>query len=97
MADTATVIRRFPITSGSWTAIVTPVPCSYYMIFAEGGNGMKRASDPNNASAQYTMPTGTGYAVDAARRAGPRFNAGDTVTWVQAVSTSDTCIAEFIY
>ena len=96
MADTKCVIRRFAVDSSDWTAIVAPVPCSFYMVFAEGGTQMMRSSDPTNAQAQYTMPPGAGYAIAASHERTRRFNQGDTVTWIRTVGGSDVAIAEFV-
>jgi hypothetical protein len=99
MGDTACMIRRFPVNSSTWTPIVAPCVCSYYMVFAEGEMQLMRASDPANDEAKYTMPPGAGYSVAVTlqgRPSGIRFQAGDTVTWIKTVAGTDVAVAEFI-
>src|ERR1700676_1889169 len=73
MAETNCPIRKFPLTTSGFTAIVAPIPCNYYAVLgSDDGSALIRSSDPTNASAAYQMPGGTIYGLVAPPQAPTR-------------------------
>lgn len=98
MSECACPIRRFALDATDWTPIVAPVSCSYYAILGTvGGNAILRCSDPSNLPAtEHQVGGGGWYALLSPRHGPPRYAAGDTVIWLQAVQGTETAIVEFI-
>jgi hypothetical protein len=99
-----TGIRKFALATDAWTDIVTPFPCSYFLIIGcedSAGNRIDqpliRCSDKNSVpSTQYTMKTGDWFALVANARFGAyRYQQGDPVTFLKCTSPPCTAIVEF--
>lgn len=102
MADLPnTAIRQFAISNSGWTAIVTPIACNYWSLGNSSGAAFLRASDPNNAAAQYQVPALAWYSMLApgpsVARDHVRYQPGSTVTYAKGIG-ADTgpIIAEFV-
>jgi hypothetical protein len=100
-----TGIVKFPLTTGAWTDIAVPFPCSYFLIIGNedvSGNRVDlpvlRCSDKSNpVPTQYTMKADDWFALVANARFGAyRYpTAGVVATYLKAISTPVTAIIEF--
>jgi hypothetical protein len=92
-------IKRFALTSGAWTEITAPIPCSYYQIIGnEDGVDMLKTTDQADAEAQYTMrASGQAYSVIAtAAFSAYRFLPGAIVCWMKSAGGNTKVIVEFV-
>lgn len=99
MAENYSAIRTFALTTGSYTAIVAPIPCSYFEIIGSSdGSAMTRSSDGTDAHS-YPFPQmgWFGFMVVTTPwiKASPRYNAGDTVTYLKATTGTPNVYVEF--
>jgi hypothetical protein len=103
-------IRLFALNTSTYTTIVTPLDCNFYLIVgSDDGSAMRRSSDGTDANS-YLIPAGGWYAFLAptggiAQNPLPtkakdvitriRWLAGDTVTYIKASAGTPKVIVEF--
>lgn len=97
--ESQTKIRRFPLSTDTFTPIVAPASCSYFAILGtEDGTAMIRSSDPNNENAWYSMPANQSYGLIVPHQGAgmKRFGEGEIITYLKAVGGVGPAIVEFI-
>lgn len=103
-------IRLFALNTSTYTPIVTPIDCNFYLIVgADDGTAMRRSSDGTDPNS-YLIPAGGWYGFVApttmiAQNPLPtkakdviaviRWFAGDTVTYIKASAGTPKAIVEF--
>jgi hypothetical protein len=98
MSETATKIRRFALSTDSYTPIVAPCACDYLMIAnPDPQNAIIRCSDPDNADETWhEIPANNLYWLTAPRIGPPRFQEGEVVTYLKATQGSGPAVVEFL-
>lgn len=95
------MIQQYPIRTDAYTEIVAPIAGNSLMILNSDGSPMIRSSDPSDDTHEYTMPDPYGLVGTRINLTGPgyacpfRYNAGDTVAYLKAVSGSGPAVVEF--
>lgn len=104
MPPSVSRIQQFALSTASWTPVIAPINCSYYIIVGnQDGTAMLRCSDPNDPNSSYTMPAGGWYSLLATGPVYPndpgntcRYKAGTVMTYLKALTGAGPAIVEFI-
>lgn len=98
------VKKRIAIDPVSWTPIVAPIDCMGVGIKNTAPADMKVRTDSGDANTEDLIPAGNQDGVMVSRygdtpadaRSGPRFFAGETVAFLQAVSGTGPALVTFV-
>lgn len=87
-------IRRFPLTTSSWTGITLPVDCSRVVLEnGDGTNSVKIRTNPDDSGTEKTLPAGNELDLWSSRAP---FVAGTILCYAQASSGAGPLIVSYI-
>lgn len=89
--------KRYALTSGTWTPVVSPIPCNTFWMRELTGVDMLERTDAGDVSTEDPIPAGFMVDLPSWRGGTVRFPEGTTITNVSVPTGSGTCIVTFVY
>jgi hypothetical protein len=90
-------IVQFQLHTDSWTPIIAPMPCAYFLINGNSdGSAMLRCTNTDDPASCYTMPPGGWFSFSSpALYQRFRFTKGQTVAILRATQAGTIVYLEF--